>query len=58
MNLVDLVWTSFFIIWILINSQWELIFRMNNQYQDYFYQERLVSMLVSIFIGIYLITFL
>jgi plasmid maintenance system killer protein len=45
---VDLAWAKFFIYWILINDQWELIFKMNEQYQAYFYQERLIPMLVSI----------
>jgi hypothetical protein len=46
MLLTDFGWIVFFIYWILINDQWELIFKMNEQYQAYFYQERLIAMLV------------
>ena len=48
MLLTDFGWIVFFIFWIKINDQWELIFKMNEQYQAYFYQERLIPMLVSI----------
>jgi hypothetical protein len=43
---VDFGWIFFFIFWIKINDQWELILKMNEQYQAYFYQSYLTTMLV------------
>ena len=49
MLLPDLGWALFFPYWLTINEQWKLIFKMGPINQAYFYQDRLIAMLVNLF---------
>jgi len=52
MFLPDLSWAFFFPYWLTINEQWKLIFKMGPINQAYFYQERLIPMLVNFLFSI------